>query len=355
MIQRHIGLGVILCLLGKGLPLVRADGNPAVPGISPRAAGEYAEVFVPPAHPGALPRQAGGGEPDPQGALAQQQPLSPGQEEAAAQEGINYSRIVQLREGQVLEIPFRESGWVYLGEMKSQRGLEYSSRRPDPEGQSFVFRAEKAGVYALKFYKQDFIRDYIINDYVQVAVTAAPGQTKSASQEEPRVIAGPRWPLLPGGEDTGSEAASAGPAAPPPSQGARGPSADAPEPSWEPTQRAASGLPPEPPPVPEAAPAPAASAQNLEERLQAVRAEYEAGRIIPGLELLGQFKEQYPLGSDEAWWFYGRLLEAVSPSRDIRSALDYYRRLIKEYPQSPRYMDAKRRINYLERFYFMMR
>jgi hypothetical protein len=58
------------------------------------------------------------------------------------------------------------------------------------------------------------------------------------------------------------------------------------------------------------------------------------------------------MGSDEAWWLYGQFLEAAGPSRDIRSALDYYRRLVREYPQSPRYNEARRRVAYLERYYF---
>lgn len=66
-------------------------------------------------------------------------------------------------------------------------------------------------------------------------------------------------------------------------------------------------------------------------------------------------QQRYPAGTDEAWWLYGQLLEANSPSRDIRLAMDYYRRLTKEYPQSPRAGDAQRRIAYLERYYFNIR
>jgi outer membrane protein assembly factor BamD (BamD/ComL family) len=86
--------------------------------------------------------------------------------------------------------------------------------------------------------------------------------------------------------------------------------------------------------------------------LRQVREEHRAGRISAALSLLDQFRARFPAGSDEAWWLYGQLLEAEGPDRDIRSALDYYRRLIREYPQSPRYDDARRRIAYLERYYF---
>jgi outer membrane protein assembly factor BamD (BamD/ComL family) len=92
-----------------------------------------------------------------------------------------------------------------------------------------------------------------------------------------------------------------------------------------------------------------------EELLRQAREALEAGSIAQGLATLDRFREQFPAGSDEAWWLYGQLLEANGPDRDIRAALDYYRRLIREYPQSPRYDEARRRIAYLERFYLNIR
>ena len=65
--------------------------------------------------------------------------------------------------------------------------------------------------------------------------------------------------------------------------------------------------------------------------------------------------QHYPSGTDEAWWLFGQVFEANSPSRDIRLALEYYRRLIREYPQSSRVRDAQRRIAFLERFFFNIR
>ncbi|MCL2067111.1 MAG: hypothetical protein FWG99_06565 [Treponema sp.] len=47
--------------------------------------------------------------------------------------------------------------------------------------------------------------------------------------------------------------------------------------------------------------------------------------------MLDQFRLFCPSGSDEA----------NTSSRDILLALDYYRRLVREYPQSGRYNDAR--------------
>jgi len=112
---------------------------------------------------------------------------------------IIYSRIIHATVGQIAEIPFRGNGWIYLGEIASRRGIVYSSRRNDTEGQSFIFTLEAPGTYTLKFYRQDFIRDYIINDHVQVIVTEAPSGSaswQSQSADRSRVVAQPRWPTV---------------------------------------------------------------------------------------------------------------------------------------------------------------
>jgi hypothetical protein len=283
---------------------------------------------------------------------------------------IVYSRVVRATVGQMVEIPFRGTGWVYLGELASRRGIAYDSRRLDPEGQSFIFRAETAGVYSLKFYKQDFIRDYILNDHVQVIVGEVPETAGSGWFNPPvdrgRVVAVPRWPAV----LEEAEARGQGPGA----QAAR-PAPGAAETSAETAAELQSGQPiadegidPVRPPVSmdagRAAQEDAVIAPEAELKpplfdddalpavyLQKAREEFEAGRVASAIGALDQFKEKFPSGSDEAYWLYGQYYEANSPSRDIRLSLDYYRRLIREYPQSPRYTAARRRVAYLERFY----
>jgi tetratricopeptide (TPR) repeat protein len=261
-----------------------------------------------------------------------------------AGDGPVFSRVVRALPGQLVEIPFRGTGWVYLGELGNRRGIVYDSRRLEtgsgagvpPEGQSFIFLAEAPGTYALKFYKQDFIRDYVINDYVQVIV----GEGSAGSS---RVIAAPRWPP-PEGE--AAEGGRGSPGSPPPASSAD----EGIVPVTPP--RAAAGTAPELPPGAGPPSAPPLSLNTPEEYLRQARETLNAGRIEDALAVLDAFREAFPPGTDEAWWLYGQLLEANSPSRDIRLALEYYRRLVREYPQSPRAGEALRRIAYLERYYF---
>jgi hypothetical protein len=92
-----------------------------------------------------------------------------------------------------------------------------------------------------------------------------------------------------------------------------------------------------------------------EEYLDRARREYEAGTVGVALQVLDLFRERFPAGSDEAWWLYGRALEAAGPNRDIKSSLGFYKRLVSEYSQSSRYAEARKRIAYLERYYFDIR
>jgi hypothetical protein len=295
-----------------------------------------------------------------------------------------YSRIVTAYVGQYIEIPFRGPGWVYLGELGSRRGVYYDSRRIDGEGMVFVFRANEEGSYSLKFNRQDFIRDFVLNDYVQVKVLPPPEITGSAWHSTAvvpdRVYAAPRWPPadFPDGTNPTRESsrpAAAGVAAPVQPEAVAQPAAAQPataQPAAATTQPASTS----PPASAAAQTAPAAvdAGQALPETaadsvstagtavlpagsppdayLARAKEEYDAGRIAGALETLDRFRAAYPGGSDEAYWLYGQALEASGPNRDIRLALDYYRRLTREYPQSSRYDAARRRIAYLERFYF---
>jgi outer membrane protein assembly factor BamD (BamD/ComL family) len=95
--------------------------------------------------------------------------------------------------------------------------------------------------------------------------------------------------------------------------------------------------------------------ESPDQYLQRAKEEFETGQVASALAVLDRFREIYPAGSDETWWLYGQFYEANSPSRDIRSSLDYYRRLLREYPQSSRCNEARRRIAYLERYYINIR
>jgi len=296
-------------------------------------------------------------------------PVSPGA--APQHDSIVFSRTVRATVGQIVEIPFMGTGWVYLGELASRRGLVYSSSRRDPEGQSFIFGVEEAGTYALKFFKEDFLRGYILNDYVQVIVGEAPAAGGTGWFAPPydrgRVVAQPRWPSALDAqqreaEQSGSlpaqvqaEAAGSAGNTPPANISADEPYSSqgtAPSPGTTASRTPAR----ETSPAVIAEPAAGAAAERREilepgAILQKAGEAFEEGNAQAAIALLDQYAEYFPGGTDELYWMYGQFYEANTPSRNILLALDNYRRLVREYPQSSRCNDARRRIAYLERFY----
>ena len=294
------------------------------------------------------------------------------------------SRIAHADAGQMLEIPFRGNGWVYLGELSSRPGISYNSRRNDTDGQTFVFSLDEAGTYVLKFYRQDFIRDFILNDHVQVIVSEA---RNSASDwvnpllDRARITAQPRWPsaleeaqILNGTRQpsqpvvTGNarEAESAPPAqgqtsVSTPAQTAQSqtgtsmPAQSQTAPSVSATQNAAQLSSDPVPAQPDSAGLPQADPQtpavSPNELLRRAGELLDAGNTAAAVPLLDQYLEYYPGGSDEALWLLGQIYEANNADRNILLSLGYYRRLTNEYPQSSRFEEARRRIAYLERFY----
>jgi len=305
------------------------------------------------------------------------------------EEEIVFSRIVRAMVGQFVEIPFRGNNWSYLENTASRRGIVYDSRRNDSEGVIFLFKAEEAGTYTLKFYRRDYIRDYILNDYVQVIVSESPNKNGNAGWFSPpgervRVTAEPRWPsaldeaaTLRGGAKPASSAQPAPQTAPqtaPQSAPQSAPQALPPNvvvipqgtstpPQAGIPQAAAPQMPqavapqpaPQTPPtaMPPAVDTPPEKQEILppEEILKRAQENFTAGKTAEAIALLDQYNEYYPGGDDELYWLYGQFYEANTPSRNILLSLDYYRRLVNEYPQSRRYNDARRRISYLERFY----
>ena len=298
---------------------------------------------------------------------------------------IIYSRIVRATVGQIVEIPFRGTGWVYLGELASRRGIVYNSRRNDPEGLSFIFSLEEAGVYSLKFYRQDFIRDFIINDHVQVIAGDSPSAGAGwfgPPVDRGRVIAQPRWPSaveeaqIRSGTRIASEPVISGAlpsqsaAAAQPSQSTSPSQSTTPSQSTSPSQSPAASqiTAPSVQETPGAAQTAAPSQPDISqtdssglapprERLspdvliQRANETFEAGNVPAAIALLDQFMQDYPNGSDEAYWLLGQFYESNSPNRNILLSLEYYNRLVNEYPQSRRFNDARRRIAYLQRYY----
>jgi hypothetical protein len=279
-------------------------------------------------------------------------PASPKNEDA-----LSYSRTIRGTTGQVLEVPFQGTGWVYLGGTNAAQGVSYLSRRAETGGQTFMFRLDESGEYELRFYKQDFIRDHILNDHVRIIVKNAPEWNSFFYPDESaKLVAELRWPPSesPAGQTNSDDASP--PAVAHDGQSPETVTAGQDNASPETVTAGQDNVSPETLAAGQDNTTPETPAELLPAALLGrAREAYEAEHFPEALAALDEFCSNFPLGNDEAWWLYGQVLESPGSRRDIRGALEYYRRLVREYPQSPRCNDAGKRIAYLERFYFNIR
>jgi hypothetical protein len=272
------------------------------------------------------------------------------QTETEPKEIDSFSREIRAVTGQFVEVPFWGTGWVFLGETGANRGLSYDSRRLDDDGQTFVFRAQATGEYFLKFSKQDYVSNYYVNDSVKVIIgeninDIPPGYLSAAR------VSAPRWAPKRGGETT-LDAVSA--PAPPRAEGAARDDDAGPQPP-------ATGAP---------AGAPVAASSGLAsddvaptseavtvapDYLTEARTAFDAKNFGGAIAALDLLRYSSPVLDDEAWWLYGQSFEANSPARDIKSAIDSYQHIIRDFPRSSRYDAAQGRIAYLNKFYFNIR
>ena len=82
---------------------------------------------------------------------------------------------------------------------------------------------------------------------------------------------------------------------------------------------------------------------------------YENKDYENALSLVNQFLELSNFSVDEALFLKGQILEKPFANRNIREALNCYKKIISSYPQSSFWDKADERIKYIQRFYFNIR
>lgn len=92
---------------------------------------------------------------------------------------------------------------------------------------------------------------------------------------------------------------------------------------------------------------------NTDELLDNAIKLYQEGLYSEANDLLTEFFEYAINRQDEALFLQGQLLETDSPLKDIKSAIQTYELLIKNYPASIYWNDANKRIKYLRKFYYL--
>jgi outer membrane protein assembly factor BamD (BamD/ComL family) len=84
-------------------------------------------------------------------------------------------------------------------------------------------------------------------------------------------------------------------------------------------------------------------------------AAYEAGNIARALEGLAQIEREKPAADDRMLYLRGKAYEAPGETRNIKNSISAYTALTRNFPESPYYSEANKRIAYLNKYYFNIR
>ncbi len=98
------------------------------------------------------------------------------------------SRKVSLKNGQYLDVDYPGTGWIYLGESEKDTLFNYFGRKIGTGSTSFSLRAKKSGTSLLHFYKNDALTGEYIDDYLEVTVLGEKGSGKVTAPSYAEII-----------------------------------------------------------------------------------------------------------------------------------------------------------------------
>ncbi|MCR5724163.1 MAG: hypothetical protein K6G80_03660 [Treponema sp.] len=306
------------------------------------------------------------------------------------------SRSVTLKKNQYLDIVYPGSGWVYLGETDGTKLFTYFGRKLGTSDTTFTLRSRNAGQTMLHFYKTDALTGSYIDDYLAITITSEPATTNEhvKAPEYASVV-----PPKPSRQNRAAKSsAEEGPMprqstdilAPKVADGFQAAETEAEPPAEKEPESTASSKTTQgssedhgvktviqttgTQPAEQKSPVLSSSKAAAQSSAEPALATPEAVTVSSGTELLEQAKEAYKAKHyeqalqyvqaylesgdsrfDEALYLQGQVLEADSPVKNIRSAIDSYETLTKRYPASRLWKDANKRAIYLKRFYIDIR
>lgn len=286
------------------------------------------------------------------------------------------SRMVAVEEKQRLELTYPGHGWVYVGEQTSQPGLKYEQRKLQDENSIFMFTAEKKGDYILHFSYFDVFTNEFVTDAVAVSVSAARSTAAKAMVKAPdyqteadsdateaqankntQAAASQSSSNSTANTGTGTTTHTVQAASEAPQTASTGSQSKTSEQAMtagtaEAASSAAGNTGDSTGQSPTAASEEVLSPDQLLEKARTAIAAADAGKA---LTYLNNFFTTAEEKLDEGWLLKGRAYELNGSMRNIRLALDAYRTLTDDFPQSKYWAEADARIRYITGFYINIR
>ena len=256
------------------------------------------------------------------------------------------SRSMTAKNNQYVDIIYPGRGWIYMGEDEGKdQILRYFGRKLGTENTTFTLRTTKSGETVLHFYKNDVLKGEYIDDYLEIKVleeSAKPNERAKAPSYEESV---PQKPVrLEKKAETQEEAQKTDEI-----KNIEEKTSDNEQKlsSQDETNLKKNDVSNEVS-RPEQKKSLKVDTKNL---LEQAKKDFEAKSYAQALSEVQQYLDTQNTRIDEALFLQGQILEADSEVKNIKSAIDSYNSLIKNYPASTFWQEANRRKIYLNRYY----
>lgn len=256
------------------------------------------------------------------------------------------SRSMTAKNNQYVDIIYPGRGWIYMGEDEGKdQILRYFGRKLGTENTTFTLRTTKSGETVLHFYKNDVLKGEYIDDYLEIKVleesakpnerAKAPSYEESVPQKTVRLEkkAEAQEEAQKTDEIKNIEEKTSGDEQKLSSQDETNlKQNDVSKEVSKPEQKKNLKI----------------DTKNL---LEQAKKDFEAKSYAQALSEVQQYLDTQNTRIDEALFLQGQILEADSEVKNIKSAIDSYNSLIKNYPASTFWQEANRRKIYLNRYY----
>ena len=256
------------------------------------------------------------------------------------------SRSMTAKNNQYVDIIYPGRGWIYMGEDEGKdQILRYFGRKLGTENTTFTLRTTKSGETVLHFYKNDVLKGEYIDDYLEIKVleeSAKPNERAKAPSYEESV---PQKPVrLEKKAETQEETQKTDEI-----KNIEEKISDNEQKlsSHDETNLKKNDVSNEVS-RPEQKKSLKIDTKNL---LEQAKKDFEAKSYAQALSEVQQYLDTQNTRIDEALFLQGQILEADSEVKNIKSAIDSYNSLIKNYPASTFWQEANRRKIYLNRYY----
>mgnify|MGYP004631314727 CR=1 FL=1 len=255
------------------------------------------------------------------------------------------SRSMTAKNNQYVDIIYPGRGWIYMGEDEGKdQILRYFGRKLGTENTTFTLRTTKSGETVLHFYKNDVLKGEYIDDYLEIKVleeSAKPNERAKAPSYEESV---PQKPVrLEKKAETQEETQKTDEIKNIEEKNSGNEQKLSSQDETNLKQNDVSNN-----SKPEEKKSLKTSSKNL---LEQAKKDFEAKSYAQALSEVQQYLDTQNTRIDEALFLQGQILEADSEVKNIKSAIDSYNSLIKNYPASTFWQKANRRKIYLNRYY----